>query len=77
MDSELKQKIWKGKVPIQFQMCTSDIASIYPPMCVNILASRFGYLGSVAATAIKYFQAVAVEFSEDIWFESYDQKLNR
>lgn len=72
----LHQQIWKGKVPMQLSMCTDDIASTSPPLNVNILASRYGYLGSVAAVAIRYFQSIAVEFSEDVWFESYSQKLN-
>jgi len=72
----LQQSIWKGYVSIQFQMSTHDIASLYPPMSINLLINRFAYLGSIAYPAIKYFQSIAIEFSDDIWFESYEQKLN-
>lgn len=61
--------VWTGAVPIELRLQDGDVACVTPPDAVCLLASRMGYLPSIARPVIEYFQNMAVECTTEAWFE--------
>jgi hypothetical protein len=70
-NSEIMEKLlWDGKIPIEFNIFQSDIASIATPDPLFILGSRYSYLLAVASEVVDIFRLCAIELTSDVWFSS-------
>lgn len=64
-----KNELWAGCLPIKLVLAEEDLASVFNPDPVFLLAPRFSYLSCVASEAVDFFRESAIEFSSEAWFD--------
>ncbi|CAL8471512.1 g11054 [Coccomyxa elongata] len=68
-EKAIKEANWAGQIPLKLVLASNEITSLDTPSPLYALAFRLGYLPTVAAQALEFFQEVLPPGSNTPWFE--------
>jgi len=68
-DEEIRRELWKGTVPIVFDLTPNEVTTLQPPPPYYMLAHRNNYLPLVSSGVTKHFSNAAAAMVDEIWFE--------
>jgi len=74
-DEDIKKELWKGLLPIVFELTPNEITTLQPPSPYYVLAPRNSYFPIVTTNVRKHFQAAAPTIGGEIWFEYKSKPL--
>ncbi|KAK9918214.1 hypothetical protein WJX75_002319 [Coccomyxa subellipsoidea] len=68
-EKAIKEANWAGQIPLKLVLASDENASLDTPSPLYALAFRLGYLPTVAAQALEFFQDVLPPGTDSPWFE--------
>jgi len=68
-NEEIRRELWKGVIPIMFNLTPNENITLQPPEPYYILAPRSSYLNLVSSAVNSHFLAVSSVMVDEMWFD--------